>query len=141
MYQASKISTFTAHLDDQGSIGHLNDMESDPQMRHVPNYDAPRDVQIDSRWVPDMDVLIERQSATEDDINAGKVPVDSLEYQRTRWADTTECPRTYGVSAHTHGKIVFGDEDEHRDVRDDYRTPLIDPLITYGDYGRGIVSI
>ena len=138
--QTSKISTFTASLDDHGSIGHLNDMEYESR-RHVPNYDAPRDVQIDSRWVPDMDVPIERRSATSEDISAGNVPFDSLEYERTRWADTTECPRTYGVSAHTHGKIVFGDEDEHRDVRDDYRTPLIDPLVTYGDYGRGIVSI
>jgi hypothetical protein len=137
--QASKISTFTAHLADDGSIGHLNDMESAP--RHVPNYDAPRDVQIDSRWVPDMDVPIERRSATIEDISAGNVPFDSLEYQRTRWADTSGCPRKYGISAHTHGKIVFGDEDEHRDVRDDYRTPLIDPLVTYGDYGRGNVSI
>ena len=145
-YTASKsqMSTFAGSLDDEGSVGHLNDMETSHGKRSVPNYDEPRDVQIDSRWVPDMAVPMELRSATNEDIMAGNLQFGhGIEYDRTRWADTTECPQSYGVSSDTHGKIVFGDENEHNNVRDDFQHPLIDDaqMVTYGDYARGSITI
>ena len=139
----SQMSTFAGSLDDQGSVGHLNDMETSHNKRSVPNYDEPRDVQIDSRWVPDMAVPMELRSATTDDIEAGNLQFGhGIEYERTRWADTTECSKSYGASSDTYGKIVFGDEDEHNDVPDDFHNPLIDDsqMVTYGDYARGSVT-
>ena len=40
-------------------------------------------------------------------------------------------------------KIVFGDENEHNNVRDDFQHPLIDDaqMVTYGDYARGSITI
>ena len=140
----SQMSTFAGSLDDQGSVGHLNDMETEHVKRSVPNYDEPRDVQIDSRWVPDMAVPMELRSATQDDIQAGNLQFGhGIEYDRTRWADTTESPQSYGVSSDTYGKIVFGDEDEHNNVPDDFHNPLIDDnqMVTYGNYARGSVTV
>ena len=138
------VSGFVASLDDAGSIGHLNDLEANIGLRAIQNYDEPRDVQIDSRWIPDMAVQMDQRAATFEDIDSGNMRFGpDVEYTRSRWAENTECPMSYGISGDTYGKIVFGDESEHEGVRDNYRTPLIDDsqMVTYGDYARGSVSI
>jgi hypothetical protein len=139
MYTADKtaVSSFTGHLDDAGPVGNLNDIET----KHARNAPLESGFKFDNRWLPELDVQIDQHAATPADIDAGNLQFGTgIEYQQTRWADIGDRPKSYGISGDTYGKIVFGDDAEHK-VPDMFGESVDAGLVYHGEYGRGQITI